>query len=703
MLTRSRAKAQKQVYYVDYYYITPDNQYIRRLNKIADTQPPSIKYQNRMFKLNHHIMPAPYPNQQYLELGNNTYKPIDFSNNYVLIKKPKIKEDKQKLKFLNITYRGKRVQRRNYNCSEPLDSSTVSEFATAFSKMLRKKISGKLWLVCNFNIGYRSSKTYDIGEDIAAYDPNDFDIYNDVNNEVKFDQKISDFYIIFVQDNKSKSGGNTVNKYNDCLFNALELCGVPLPKEINTQPKLKKFLGLDRASKVDYRRINDIAPLYKNISISVIGDYQLTPVQKHLNITLKLKDGHYTLGNNEARKHILGVKYKPTKEDQIWSYYEHEKSKYTVYNGCITRKLDLLDFKKMKLNNNLLFIKSSNEDFKDNYFNFLYKCETMLDASNGLIDLTKYPSQSLAALDVWRRLSKPYNYSDELKLVESNIINNAFKGGLMFCEKGYTGYGIAYDVNSAYPATMINNYFQLPLEQGEPRRINQDEFRQLKYFSYGIYRAKILLNKSNNNYKLFKINKTNYYTHYDLTLAKELGFDIELIYDNEFNFYYYSKEKLIKGKLLFGQFVSKLYELKSNKIDGAKDVMNALWGSFSQRNKYNKIVNDDIELQIPDEGEILGFSCTRAGDLKIKYNSNKNKLFKRDEGRWSCFFTSFTRMQIARELIPYVDNIVRIQTDGFILNKNIDVNLDFGTNIGQWKKEYEGEIQIIAVNDIIKF
>jgi uncharacterized protein YuzE len=250
---------------------------------------------------------------------------------------------------------------------------------------------------------------------------------------------------------------------------------------------------------------------------------------------------------------------------------------------------------------------------------------------------------------------------------------------------------------------MINNYFQLPLEQGEAKRINPDEFKQQKYFSYGIYRAKVHIKQSNNNFKLFKINKNNYYTHYDLTLAKELGFEIELIYDNEFNFYYYSKEKLIKSKLLFGQFVSKLYDLKSNKIDGAKDIMNSLWGSLSQRNKYNKIVNDDIELTIPDQGEIIGFSCTRAGDLKIKYNSNRNKLFKRDEGRWSCFFTSFTRMQIARQLQPYVDNIVRIQTDGFILNRNIDINLDFGPNIGQWKKEYEKEIQINAVNDIIKF
>ena len=209
MLTRSRAKAKNIKYYVNYYYLSGDHQYIRRLNKLADTQPVQIKYQNRTFKLNPHIMQAPYPNQQYLELGNNTYRPIDFSNNYVLIKKSKIIEDKQKLKFLNITYRGKRVQRRNYNCSEALDSATVSEFATAFSKMLRKKMQGKLWLVCNFNIGYRSSKTYDIGEDIQAYDPNDFDIYNQNNNEVKFDQKVSDFYLIFVEDSKSKAGGNS--------------------------------------------------------------------------------------------------------------------------------------------------------------------------------------------------------------------------------------------------------------------------------------------------------------------------------------------------------------------------------------------------------------------------------------------------------------------------------------------------------------
>ena len=68
MLTRSRAKAKNIKYYVDYYYISGDNQFIRRLNKLADTQPNSIKYQNKIFKLNPHIMQAPYPNQQYFIL-----------------------------------------------------------------------------------------------------------------------------------------------------------------------------------------------------------------------------------------------------------------------------------------------------------------------------------------------------------------------------------------------------------------------------------------------------------------------------------------------------------------------------------------------------------------------------------------------------------------------------------------------------------
>ena len=94
----------------------------------------------------------------------------------------------------------------------------------------------------------------DIGDtqEIDIFNPNTFEIYNDNNKNINFNSKIDQFIIYYIQNTPSRKGGSDNNKYNDCLWNCLELSGVSLPKEIATPAKLKKYLQIQRNEKIDY-------------------------------------------------------------------------------------------------------------------------------------------------------------------------------------------------------------------------------------------------------------------------------------------------------------------------------------------------------------------------------------------------------------------------------------------------------------------
>jgi hypothetical protein len=62
--------------------------------------------------------------------------------------------------------------------------------------------------------------------------------------------------------------------------------------------------------------------------------------------------------------------------------------------------------------------------------------------------------------------------------------------------------------------------------------MSNEEFENLKFYQYGIYRANII----KTNIKHFRFNKLNNYTNVDLTEAKRQGLTIKLIVDNEPNF-----------------------------------------------------------------------------------------------------------------------------------------------------------------------
>jgi hypothetical protein len=71
-----------------------------------------------------------------------------------------------------------------------------------------------------------------------------------------------------------------------------------------------------------------------------------------------------------------------------------------------------------------------------------------------------------------------------------------------------------------------------PIKSGEYKII--DKIKEKPEF--GIYRCKIA-----GKGKLFVFNDNNYYTQADIIMARDYGFNIELIQDGTPNFLYYSK------------------------------------------------------------------------------------------------------------------------------------------------------------------
>ena len=100
------------------------------------------------------------------------------------------------------------------------------------------------------------------------------------------------------------------------------------------------------------------------------------------------------------------------------------------------------------------------------------------------------------------------------------------KGGLIWAENDWEGYGEQYDVTSMYPYLM--GKMQWPVGKGEFQTVEDFEYNnQGQIFTYyGLFKAKI--EKQENANKLFQYNSSEIYIHLDLNHAKNLGLTIIL-------------------------------------------------------------------------------------------------------------------------------------------------------------------------------
>ena len=307
---------------------------------------------------------------------------------------------------------------------------------------------------------------------------------------------------------------------------------------------------------------------------------------------------------------------------------------------------------------------------KENYDIFVKDAKQLNNLSCGAIDLFKTGSNKLTALNLFDKYSKYIPNAQHIGQLEAEWINEASSGAITFA-RPYEGPGYYFDIKSMYPSIMKSTQV-FPIKEGEFKIIDEVElFKNIFYFTYGIYRCTIEQSNDANINKFFRFNKTKKYTHIDLANAHSLGLSINLIQDGKANFLYYSRDKCLAASEMFSEFVDVLFVLKESKIKRAKSILNILWGALSEHNKtkvHATTKKGDKVKQTPSDYGLLGLRPYNDNETIIE-TTNNNAQYKTGFARLKPFLLARGRANITKIMLPFKETVMRCHTDGFICSE----------------------------------
>ena len=613
-----------------------------------------------------------------------------------------IKKGKLKVK----EYRGRKGPDGNYLVFKgSMTFEEVESFATELSKDLYAKgTRGHIEVGIRSNLfDWKAGQFTEIGKDVHVWNP--AAVYNgelDWESIENFQNcRIKEIFVTYFR--QPREGG--ASDYNDCLYDCLKdgFMGSQVFLEKFSHPwKFKKFLKLERKDRVPIDCILEIENTFKNIGINVTGDYMYTsskPLDKIERIlNLKLKNGHYTLIHDKDRIIPKGFSFNPRKVLVRYNKTTNDPID-KVYNGKKFYEQSHESFIEDEMKNNYiyLFTKSDDEEgMKKIYDDFKTKADELIKASNNKINLYRANggAETIMAKKIFYDFTRHIKSGDKMREAESFFHESCYNGGLMFCNEGYEGTGHDYDIVSAYLHVLVQP-IDLPIKEGEFLKAKDKDIET--FFKYGIYRC--IVQPPEEFKKLVRINKLNYYTSYDLTYYKQLGCDISLIHDTQPNFLYYAPEKRIRSETMFKAVVEYLFEMKKNNVDGAKGLMQKIWGICCEKKKYNVILDNKGDgITLSDKlviDKIIPLDIEKE-EFEIIYHE-ENDIYHGEYPRIKAFVTAYCRVMIGKIMQPHLDEVVRCQTDGFITKKKIDF-ANIGNDLGQLK--YKGKNKHIHIKHV---
>ncbi|AYV83697.1 MAG: hypothetical protein Hyperionvirus10_33 [Hyperionvirus sp.] len=310
------------------------------------------------------------------------------------------------------------------------------------------------------------------------------------------------------------------------------------------------------------------------------------------------------------------------------------------------------------------------ESFEQKYINFIDDATVFKKETNGYINLFESQTNGRTVLKLFENLTRAIP-TDKIKYDEGVWIE-ATKSGAIIWGDQYMGEGYKYDYCSMYPSIMnaANSY---PVKRGKFKVLTQEEFMGHSLSEIGIYRC-VVEKQSDNQYakKLFRWNPKNFYTNVDLLLAKELNLKVIMVRDRQPNYLSYSEDACMKGYDIFGTYVDLIFPLKHRKIPRAKQFLTMLWGVLGQRSD-------------------LGYSILRENSSMLDISSLNFKqlngnIYRTNYARTIPFILAYGRAKISTTMMPFISNVVRCATDGFIAK--IPLEISTGTNMGELR--YEG-------------
>jgi len=461
--------------------------------------------------------------------------------------------------------------------------------------------------------------------------------------------------------------GGCDNNYNDCLFRCIERAlggDSELPAGINTPPKFKKYLGLNKCDKRDYS--------YKSTKTYIPS------------INLKLTDGHYEYDKKKNKKEDLLLTLNSKKELPI--IIEKESKDFTLtYDGNEEKKMSFEEIQKLKthkMKGYYYYIKDDPKmSLKDTYDSLMKDNEALKEYG---IDLHKTHGNTKNASI--RQLYNDIAHTEgpeKITEFEEKWLLEGSRGPLVYGATREEFKGYQYDGNSYYSSNLLK--IGIPMKQPEWITITEDV---PEFFSYGMYRCRIERSGKQTIDQNFKFNREHFYTHYDLECAKLLGLKMCMIHDNEANFMSYTG-KHISGKYIFGKTLNKFYGMKLNKVPRAKDLMTRLWGGLCK--KYKTTVHEKSNGVIPANAKIISMDrvLDKNGDVVniIADYVIKGQTFQYRFGRIEPFLLAYSRLQLVKTIFPHLDKIKRVHTDSFLSTVPFD-SLKTGQAMGQFKIEH---------------
>ena len=449
---------------------------------------------------------------------------------------------------------------------------------------------------------YESWKPVNHGMPVSLFTLSDH--YDDSQMPDGGDPETYEEFIVYISNPLPPVGGCTSeDNHNDCLYRCLLLVygtRSRLPSSIKTPELLKQNLGLQRDNPVPINGIFNVEELAGTITINVSGDYTYKSKRKCKRvINLILTNGHYSIAKNPNRKKLTAWYSVP----KIPLIYEKDGVKNTVtfYDGTNYWKGTIAELRKLKSNRWsgkwCLVNKNKTQSHEETLIQFNEECNSLLVKSKKIglpIDLKLCcGSYKIAALWLFERLSQGVPANEPLDPIEAQWLLNAMKGGIIWADNNWKGYGRQYDYTSLYPYLLTKYFF--PIGKGEFKTLQSIyyENRGQRFIYYGLYQAEVEYQEGMT--KLFRYNSTNIYTHHDLTRATELGLNI--IHSKTVpNALIYESKKNYPGSVMFGAYVEMLFNIK---LEGgpagiaAKRILNMLWGVLCEKMKiFYEIGND---------------------------------------------------------------------------------------------------------------
>jgi hypothetical protein len=570
----------------------------------------------------------------------------------------------------------KNVVFMNYKRQNTL--AEISEHASLIQKLFRKeKLDGLITVNALFPAANGKPAQWKALTHTKNISDEDLKIYNEQFDTdyfgkgfIELPEKFLAHQVVIIKN--GKEGGCSSNGANDCLYECLKKLVNNFEYIFSTSHHLKTWCELKKYDKISIDKIPQIEEKLKNYKINVYEYNQyISSKEAKYTISLLLNYEHYTIYESKLNKK-KGIAFEE-KEPIIYKYNSENPKKVKIYNekGFATISYNqLAEMLHYPITCKYIPIKTNGKSMKETYSNFIMEADILKTKTNGKYNLYKCGTYVKASINRFYELNKTL-IADEIDSIEGEWIRKSSTCALMWTEKEYEGPGHEYDVNSMYPAIISYQKFSFPIKKGIFKKITQEEFDNMRYFEYGIYRCKI----SKFNYKLVKENTYNYYTHYCLTRMKELDCKIKIIIDDQPNLLSYAKSTMrINENVAFKKFVDEMYELKKNDNVNKKIFKNPLtfiWGALCQKVKWKKIFYDNDQFDVENRRilKIVPLEDDLNAETILVTTLDNENYYNTSFARLGPFLLLRAKYMISRIIEPHLKHIVRVQTDGFISTK----------------------------------